>query len=74
MIVSNRDDKTEPNEKHNSTEQLSEHKLKPFSTYKGMASKNLSRVTYNFISCYAEVLTLRLWLEAAPPLWQKAKN
>ena len=38
MIVSNRDDKIEPNENHNRTEQLSEHKLKPFSTYKGMAS------------------------------------
>ena len=38
MIVSNRDDKAEPKENRNHTEQLSEHKLKPFSTYKGMAS------------------------------------
>ena len=37
MLVSNRDDKTEPNENHNSTEQPSEHKLKPSSTYKGMS-------------------------------------
>ena len=57
MIASDRDAKTEPNETVAALNYL--NTSSSLFNLQGMSSQHFSRLTYNFISCYAEVLTPR---------------